>query len=54
MQLVPRRESFFEKLEVDDEKGMEEMNGFLQAFSPLLTEIQAFLKSHGLDDPTPV
>lgn len=54
VQLVPSRESFFEKLEIDSEAGMEEMSSFLQAFSPVLKEIQTFLKAHGLDDPTPV
>ena len=54
MQLVPSRESFFEKLKTEGEAGMEEMNQFLNAFLPVLNEIQGFMKSHGLDDPTPV
>ena len=54
MQLVPSRETFFEKLEVESEEAMTKMSSFLGAFSPVLADIQAFLKSHGLDDPTPV
>ena len=54
MQLVPSREVFFEKLEVVREESMEEMRGFLDAFAPVLSDIDTFLKSHDLDDPTPV
>lgn len=54
LQLVPSRESFFEKLDVEGEAGMEEMNQFLKTFLPVLNEIQNFMKAHDLDDPTPV
>lgn len=54
LQLVPSRESFFEKLQVDGDAGMEEMETFLKAFRPVLSEIQSFMKTHDLDDPTPV
>jgi len=54
LQLVPCRESFFEKLGVHDEATMEEMAAFLKSFSPILADIQEFLKDNGLDDPTPV
>ena len=54
LQLVPLRESFFEKLDVEGEAGMEEMIQFLKAFLPVLNDIQTFMKAHDLDDPTPV
>jgi hypothetical protein len=54
VQLVPSRESFFEKLGVQDEATMDEMAAFLVVFSPILADIQNFLKEKGLDDPTPV
>ena len=51
---MPSRETFFDKLEISSEEGMQEMEAFLQSFAAILQEIHKFLKLHNLDDPTPV
>ena len=54
LQLVPSRETFFSKLGVENEQGMQDMETFLKVYRPILADIDTFLKQHGLDDPARV
>lgn len=56
LQLQARRESFFEKLEMDpsDAASWDKMGAFCAKFSDLLAQAHQFLDSNGLDDPTKV
>ena len=54
LQLAPSRETFFASLGQPGPEQIRDMATFVEAFSPVLAEIQEFLAREGLDDPTPV
>ncbi|GAB4818195.1 hypothetical protein N2152v2_005241 [Parachlorella kessleri] len=56
LKLVPSRETFFANLGADgqDDATLQLMRQFCDAFSGLLGEVQQFLASNDLDDPTKV
>eukprot|EP00775_Hariotina_reticulata_P013032 gene13032-13161_t len=51
----PSRESFMEKVAgADDPEALQQMQKFIDEFSPLLAEVHTFLDGRGLDDPAKV
>ena len=55
LQFVPTRETFLESVSSPDCQGpklMTAMRQFIDAFAPVLAEVQGFLASHGLDFQT--
>jgi len=52
---VPTRESFVESLGVSQGANVTgEIDAFVAAFKPILSEVHDFLSKNGLDDPTKV
>lgn len=49
MQLVPSRDTLFAALGTPGEEMMQQLVVAIDAFEPLLTEVQQFLAAHELD-----